>query len=236
LNKFPQQQIKKPNNLKKYSPWKLNNGKELKKFQSSRHSSTKNVSLSTVQPLENSKAQLSVPKIKSKLIILELPSFSIICASLASSTEVTLNSIPPKKMENVSKLNKSISDIVCKLADYDGYLEDLGLKLDDRDEIVPLNEFDYQNTEVVEITSILADFSSREPSFPLNEKQEMLDIMNIENIAAEPTIMSFVPVSVTSSIVLFNLKMLWKSKQVSGKYVYCVIKFGWNATVQVLYR
>jgi hypothetical protein len=103
----------------------------LKKVQSSRHSSTKNVSSSTVQHSESSKAQSSVPKIKSKLVISELPSSSIICAFLAPSTEVTLNFIPPEKMENMSKLNKSISDIVCKLADYDGYLEDLGLKLDD---------------------------------------------------------------------------------------------------------
>jgi hypothetical protein len=85
--------------------------------------------------------------------------------------------------------------------------------------------------EVVEITSNLADFSSREPSFLLDKEQEILDIMNIENIAAEPTIMLSVPTSVTSSIVLFNLKMLWKSKQISGKYVYCIIKFGWDATV-----
>jgi hypothetical protein len=95
-------------------------------------------------------------------------------------------------VENVSKLNKSISDIVCKLANYDGYLEDLGLKLDDRDEIVPLNEFDHQNTEVVEITSNLADSSFREPSFPLDKEQKILDIMNIKDIAAEHTIISSV--------------------------------------------
>jgi hypothetical protein len=86
--------------------------------------------------------QPSVPKIKSKLVIPELLSSLITCVSSAPSTKVTLNSIPPEKMKNVSKLNKSISDIVCKLADYDGYLEDLGLKLDDQDEIVPLNESD----------------------------------------------------------------------------------------------
>jgi hypothetical protein len=84
----------------------------------------------------------------------------------------------------------------------------------------------HQNTEVVEITSNLADSSSRQPFFPLDEELEVLDIMNIEYTAAEPTIMSSVPASVTPSIVPFNLKMLWKSKQVSGKYAYCVIKSG----------